>query len=397
MHKLIPFSLVFLFFFACDSSPTRLPILTDGGQPDSVPSNFIDGAVPIDAAGPTVDATQPQIDSQIQIDSGVPVTGFSYFSRQTVWYHDISQAAKDPQSDTVIAEWVSRGGWGTGKMAIDFSIEVLTATSSTQTYPFICTSDFWDGDCDYSPFPLPVGGALEEESDYACQKDGDCHLIVHVPDMKMLYEMWRANIVGGTVSGTFYGGCASVWDLSQDYGWTHQVGSATGDWGRTKSCTSADASGFPIAPLLFTADEVQAGEIDHAIRFILPNNRIANDTYVYPATHATSVASAPQSTGVPYGALLRLRADYPLQNLPNDGARVIARAMQKYGLFLSDGGNIALTAQSDRYTTAKWSQVLGSNAPHVLNALAASDFELIKEGQRQTQGDCKRPASGLCP
>lgn len=395
MAKRINLSLTFILLFACDGTPNRLPFTADAGQTDSGPSGFVDGALPPDGAPPTDGS--PAIDAQTKIDSGPPPTGFSYFSRQTVWYHDISQAAKDPQSDTVIAEWVSRGGWGTGKIQIDFSIEVLTASAATQTYPFICTNDFWDGDCDYAPFPLPPGGVLEQENDYSCQTDGDCHLIVHVPDLKMLYEMWRANIVGGQPSGTFYGGCASIWDLSQTYNWAQPVGSAAGDWGRTHSCTSADASGFPIAPLLFTADEVLAGEIDHAIRFILPNDRIANNTYVYPASHATSVASAPQSTGIPYGALLRLRADYPLQNLPNDGARVIARAMQKYGLFLSDGGNLALTAQSDRFSAAKWSQVLGTSASHVLADLAASDFELINTGTRLTQGGCNRPASGLCP
>lgn len=43
------------------------------------------------------------------------------------------------------------------------------------------------------------------------------------------------------------------------------------DDGRGEQCTSADAAGFPMSTLLFTADEVYAGEINHAIRFILPN------------------------------------------------------------------------------------------------------------------------------
>ena len=67
---------------------------------------------------------------------------------------------------------------------------------------------------------------------------------------------------------------------------------------RGDQCTSADAAGFPIAPMLFTADEVAAGEIAHAIRFILPNPRMASfpdgpdsntardPLYVRPATHA---------------------------------------------------------------------------------------------------------------
>ncbi len=36
-------------------------------------------------------------------------------------------------------------------------------------------------------------------------------------------------------------------------------------------------------------------------------------------------------------------------------ARVVLRTMQKYGIVLADGGNIALTAQADTFTAAKWS------------------------------------------
>ena len=150
-------------------------------------------------------------------------------------------------------------------------------------------------------------------------------------------------------------------------------------------CTSADAAGFPIAPLLFNADEVAAGHIDHAIRFILPNNRVARG-YTAPATHntnTTGVAGAPY-----YGVHMRLRADYPIASLPTEGARVVARAMQKYGMYHADGGNIALTAQSDRHTTAKWAGLLGARD---LSALKVEDFEVIDHGgMKASSSDCVR-------
>ena len=34
--------------------------------------------------------------------------------------------------------------------------------------------------------------------------------------------------------------------------------------------------------------------------------------------------------------------------------------MQRYGMLLADGGSIALTAQSDRFTAHKWAGLLGS-------------------------------------
>ena len=138
-----------------------------------------------------------------------------------------------------------------------------------------------------------------------------------------------------------------------------------------------------MSPLLFTADEVKAGHIDHAIRFILPNDRVKRG-FVRPATHGTSTTGGPSAPS--YGVHLRLRADYPISSL-KPGAQVVARAMQKYGMYHADGGNIALTAQSDRHTTAKWSGLLGAND---LNALQVTDFEVIDNGSVIATGDCTR-------
>ncbi len=296
-----------------------------------------------------------------------------YFPLDAPWYQDISTAPVDPESPAVIAWLASVGGWGGGAMQIDFTIEVLEADGSTPFLSFEPTEDFFDPDCDFQPVPVPPGGALEGETGYECVSNGDCHLIVSDPANRRLYEMWRANFE----DGTFYGGCLAVWNMDLTYP----------DSGRGEQCTSADAAGFPMAPLLVNADELAAGEIDHALRFILPNSRIRDNVYVHPSTHSTGPTSGPP-TAPPYGARLRLRADYPLANLPNEAARRVARAMQRYGILLSDGGTIALTFQSDRFTTAKWSSLLG---PHHLGALLVTDFEMVAGGQRYLYtGDCVR-------
>ncbi len=302
-----------------------------------------------------------------------PGNSNDYFPRGAVWYQDVSASPLDPQSAQVITWLQNAGGFGLGRMQIDFSIEVLNASASTPLRSFIPTSDHYSPDCDFDPVPVPPGGALEGESGYECASDGDCHLIVAQRSQNRFYEMWRANIVGST----FYGGCLAVWDMSRVYG----------PAARGENCTSADAAGYPIAPLLFTADEVAAGEIPHAIRFILPNSRIRNGVYVHPATHSTSAASAP-SPAPPYGARFRLRSDFPLQTLPNEAARVVARALQRYGMFLADGGQVALTAQSDRFTAAKWPELLGSRD---LQTILVSDFQMVDGGARIAYtGDCVR-------
>ncbi|MFN8095051.1 MAG: hypothetical protein U0599_23020 [Vicinamibacteria bacterium] len=307
--------------------------------------------------------------------TGVPSTGDSaapgrFFPSGAPWYQDVSAAPLDAESARVIS-FLDGAGWGTGTMRIDFTIEVLEATAQTALREFRPTSDFYSPDCDLAPVPVPDGGALEGETGYACESDGDCHLLVVDRTRMKLFEMWRADLRG---SG-FDGGCLAVWDMTRVYPPS----------GRGEQCTSADAAGFPIAPLLFTADEVAAGTIDHAIRFILPNERIRAGVYVHPASHAGAPrgpADAP-----PYGARLRLRASYPVSTLPA-GAQVVARAMQRYGMLLSDGGTIALTARADRSTKAKWSGLLG---PRDLGALRPSDFEMVDGGARiRLTYDCVR-------
>ncbi len=313
----------------------------------------------------------------------VTMPGAGIFPSSSPFYQDISGAPLAADAKAIIDGVQKKGGWGNNNIfQIDFSIEVLGAADSVTREAFTPTDDFYDPDCDPAPVPLPAGGRLEGETGYECTNDGDCHLIV--VQGKRLYEMWRAN-----VSGTFYGGCLAVWDLSKNY-WQP---AAAPNFSRGDGCSSADAAGLPIAPLLFTADEVAAGEIKHAIRFILPNNRIRDKSYVHPGTHATGPPNG--ATGgadtPPYASRWRLKASFDESTLPSEGARVVARALKKYGMFLADGGNIALTGQADTYTTAKWDGLL---APRGLQALKVTDFEVVDGGEAflwgSTNYDCSR-------
>jgi hypothetical protein len=328
----------------------------DGSSGSPIP----DGAAATDAPAPTDGATTT---------SSTPAR---LFPAGAVYYRDVSAVAPDPESAAMIAALAAAGGFGMGQLLIDFSFEVVTADLSAPLTPLVPGPDFSTPDCDQSPVPLMPGGALRGEAGYQCTQNGECHLlVVHQPTQR-LYELWKANVAGGAVTA----GCLAIWDLTRVYG----------PAGRGADCASADSAGLPITPLLFTADEVARGEIAHALRLSLPTDRIRGGVYLAPATHTTRSAAG-VATAVPLGARLRLRPDFPVDTLPM-GAQVVARALQRYGMILADGGPKALTARSDRTTVAKWPGLLGD---HDLAALQVADFQVVDSGARiPYHGDCVR-------
>ncbi len=319
------------------------------------------------------------------------------FPPNAVWNQDISAADLHPQSQSQIDRLAALGGFGLGRMQIDFSFHVVHAPAGAPTrtivdYPF---DNYYSPDCEDlgSTMPVPANAAIEGQADLSCDNaNEDCHLLV--VQGSRLYEAYHANAGGAT---GLEAQCMVVWDLNIVYP----------PQGRGDNCTSADAAGFPIAALLWNADEVFAamqqpdGDLGHAIRFILPNPRMANDPavgglagrlYVRPASHAGSPQGP--SDSVAYGSRLRLRADFPLTGY-SPAAQVVLRTMMRYGIVLADGGTIALTAESDRYTTHNWSelgitsqtffQTPGAQAP------AVADFRVIDTGPRIAENfDCVR-------
>jgi len=288
-----------------------------------------------------------------------------YFPSGAVWYQEVSNAPVDPHSSEIIGWLANAGGWGhSNRMQVDFGMRIIQADANTPLVPFRKSDGFMSPDSDVvATFPLPAGGGTEAHTDYQCPVDDeDCHLIVVNRGQGKLYEAYQATYEAKVLKASF----VAVWDMNRVYPPS----------GRGDQCTSADAAGFPIAPLLFNADELAAGSINHAIRFILPNSRMRAKVFVHPATHAGG-PSGP-AAAAPYGAHFRLKASFDVSQL-SPPAQVVARAMQKYGMFLADGGNIALTAQSDEDTTTKYADL--GFGPHDLQALKVTDFEVLDFGK----------------
>jgi hypothetical protein len=323
------------------------------------------------ASGGGTGSTSTGASSSSGTSGCTPVNGGGVFTAVNAWNTDVSCDSPSPDSATIVAALVAAGGWGSKnggnkKFQMDMSIEVVQADGTTA--PFRKATDYYSPDCeDRTSVPLPKVGAIEGQTGpmgYTCDTaNEDCHLLVVDAPNSALFELYNTNVAGGTVSAL----CAIQWNLAKTY-----PINLRGD-----GCTSADAGGFPITAMLANADEVKAGAVNHALRFILGNDRIRKDIYVNPGTHTTSATAGGADTP-PYGVRFRLRADYPLSSLPSDGARVLAKALQRFGMFLADGGTIPVTVQSDQFTTAKWSDV-GVDAQS-LTALTPGDFEVVDMG-----------------
>lgn len=313
------------------------------------------------------------------------------FPPGAVWHQDIRSAPLHPQSTAMINTLVSLGGWGnSNKFQIDFTLHVLhNAAANAPRYTIVPHHDegeYYSPDCETLPatMPVPASAAFEGQSGLTCDNDGeDCHLLVQQGNL--LYELYSGNLSGGVLDAR----CLAVWNLSAVYP----------PEGRGEHCTSSDAAGFPIAPLLVNADEVAArvgvanSDLGHAIRFILPNEYMATDSslggvggrlYVRPASHAGGPDGP--SGSVPYGVRMRLKANFNMSGY-SAAAQVILRTMQRYGIVLADGGNIALTFETDRGTTAKWNDLgIGSqifwNGAGGSTPVQVSHFEIINTGPR---------------
>ncbi len=301
--------------------------------------------------------------------------GGGIFTASEPWTKDVSCLTKDASSDAIIAALDKAGGWGGGRLQIDFSIPLFFANSSTPRrtingpMPGGYAYCYGGTDCDAVPLqmPIPANGNAEGSTNYTCdisyQTDGqgDCHILVVETSQQKLYELYNATQDGTAIDALV----GIVWDLTKAY-----PNNERGD-----QCTSADAGGFPIAALLPTADEVAAGAVNHALRFILPNPYMRQGVYVHPASHAASPSSK-DANAPPYGVRFRLKASFDASSY-NAGEKVIIAAMKRYGMLLSDGGTIPLTFADDRTTTAKWSDANVGVTALSFSAITVDDFEVV--------------------
>ena len=196
---------------------------------------------------------------------------------------------------------------------------------------------------DRGRYPLPRGVPIEGGP----RSTGDRHVIVIDRAHCVDYELYAAHPHGAYWTA----GSGAIFSLRSDRlrpaGWT-----------------SADAAGLPIFPGLARYDEVASGVIRHALRVTVP---CTAPRYVYPARHFASTCGGRWAP--PMGLRLRLKSSVSLAGLPHQ-ARVVALALQRYGLIVADNGSPwYVNGAPDR----RWSD----DALHQLDRFTGRDFEVV--------------------
>ncbi len=204
---------------------------------------------------------------------------------------------------------------------------------------------------DRGPFPIPAGAPVEGGQ----RSDGDRHVLVVDRARCVLYELYRAFFVGRG---------RDHWNADSGVSWNLRSNAL-----RRDGYTSADAAGLAVFPGLVRLDEVKRGRIDHAIRVTFESTR---DAWIHPASHCagdTSSANAP-----PMGLRLRLRSGYDLGRF-SGAAKVIARALKRYGFIVADNGsNWFFSGSSDR----RWRD----ENLNQLKRIPGSAFEVVRSAAR---------------
>ncbi|MCP4205349.1 MAG: hypothetical protein GY769_25845 [bacterium] len=296
------------------------------------------------------------------------IAGCSLFPADSIWNARVDSLPLDPASatyvntigaDTGVHADFGSGEWPPGSGApIGIPFVVVPASQ-----PSVPVSFLYDDESDPGPYPIPPNAPIEG----GAASNGDRHVLVLESGSCALYELFYSFPQNGGTSWTADSG--AVFDLD-----SYAL--------RPDTWTSADAAGLPILPGLVRYEEVEAGAIEHALRFTVPQTRRA---YVWPARHFASSLTGAQYP--PMGQRFRLRSDFDLTGF-SPRIQVILQALKEYGMMLADNGSAWFLsgAPDDRWDNDELRELLG---------VVGSDFEAVDVSSLMADPDSSQTAPAV--
>ena len=279
----------------------------------------------------------------------VPGTDCTVFPENNIWNTRVDDLPVHEKSDT----WLESSNASTTDLHPDFGPPSYGLPYDTvgRDHAKVSVEFLYADESDPGPYPFDARTPIEGGSDR--------HALIVERGTCRLYELFAAEWSGGDPRA----GSGAIWDLDRNRL-------------RPDTWTSADAAGLPIFAGLVRWDEVKAGEIGHAIRFTVS---CTSEAYLWPARHEAGVDD-PDCP--PMGARFRLKADFGLTGF-SAKARVILRAMQRYGMFVSDNG-------SDWYFQGTRDGHWRNGLLDQLKTIPASAFEAVDESACMVGADSGR-------
>ncbi len=270
------------------------------------------------------------------VQSVAGASPFRFFSASSFWNEPLAADAPiDPSSAQLVSaldgevaalEQAGRGPWINTKV---WSVPIYTVPRDQATVrvrldrvpPERALQLAWNA----VPLPPKAQPALGT----------DAHLVVWQPSTDRLWEFWRLAHRSDGWHADWGGAIRHVSTNSGAYG--------PRAWRGAKPWWGASASSLSIAGGLITLEDLERGQIDHALSISITDVR--SGVYASPANRDDGLSTSPLS--LPEGARLRLNPNLDLAalHLPKL-TLMIAEAAQRYGIIVRDRSyGIAFFAQ----------------------------------------------------
>jgi enoyl-[acyl-carrier-protein] reductase (NADH) len=303
---------------------------------------------------------------------------FRFFSSTGLWNEAVpANAPVDPNSAAIVgsfdseiaaADEVKKGQPNINTTAWSVPIYTVPATQATvkvtQLVSYgeklnVALQSAWD------TVPLPP------EAKPAAGTDRD--LVVWQPSTDHLWEFWGLEKTQEGWKAKWGGAMESASTDPGVYGPEAWPGAQTG-WG-------VSATSLSVAGGLITLEDLELGQINHALALAIPNTRAGE--YASPAQRTDGYSNAPDS--MPEGAHLRLSPNLNLASLHLPRLTLMmAEAAQRYGIYVRDSSvNVAFVAQDPTPTgtnpyTGPHGYFEGKSPQQLLEAFPWHYLEILK-------------------
>ncbi len=303
-----------------------------------------------------------------------PPAPFRFFSPTSFWNQPLpTDAPLDPSSAAEVSaldEEINKQEEASKYMAINttkWSVPIYTVPANQPTIKVTLENassrptlqSAWEA------VPLPPNAQPAAGSDE--------QLVVWQPSTDRLWEFWGLEDKEGGWHASWGGAMQNASSDSGAYG--------PEAWPGAKPSWGASASSLSIAGGLITLEDLEMGQINHALAIAIPNPRAG--VYASPAQRTDGASEEPLS--LPEGAHLRLDPNLELAalHLP-PFTLMLAEAAQRYGIVVRDrAANLALYAQDPTPTganpyTGTRGYFEGKSPSQLLKSFPWSHLQLLK-------------------